>query len=94
MADIKVGYQCQKCGFKNMEVVVRERHQNEDIKHFMDFAIIACAQNHRLLSPYCSAREFDLMIPITQNGFGFIGEELTEEDKASLRKQMEEKKNG
>jgi C4-type Zn-finger protein len=86
---LQAGYICQKCGMDVTDVQVRERAPDEDVVNYVHHVGNVCGQNHRIRSPMCGARNLDIKIPMTQAGIGFDGPELTEEQKADLRKQAE-----
>jgi hypothetical protein len=70
-----------------VEVEVRERRADEDILTYLNHVAEECGMEHRRLSPFCPADKLDIGLPITQNGIGFDGPPLTEEDKKRLAEQ-------
>lgn len=87
MTTVKAGYICKVCNVKTTDVEMREREKSEDIEHYAKAVARCCGFDHGMRSPFCKAQTVDLMVPISQNGIGFSGPELTEEQKADMMRQ-------
>lgn len=89
---VTVKFSC-KCGIKDHPVQVRSRKKDEDLKKWMHEMGVAIGLAHRLLSRDCQIQTMEyVMMPVTQNGIGFEGPELTEEDKKELAEQVRKSK--
>lgn len=81
---MKAFYKCHLCEIENVFVEVRERYPNEDIKAYVEYIASVCGEEHGRRTPWCPKRHLDIALPMTQNGIGFAGPELTEQDKKEL----------
>lgn len=85
---LKAGYICNKCGMDVMDVDVRERVENEDVRNYVHHVGNTCGRDHGIRSPLCCAQVLDIKVPMTQNGIGFTGPELTEQDQEDIKAQL------
>lgn len=84
------GMICGTCKLDTM-FKVRERFQNEDLQHYMDYCVMEAAKAHNLLSPLCGAKICGLKIPISANGIGFSGRKLTKEENEEIGRKLKRK---
>jgi len=85
---MKAGYICQTCKVDTTDVEVREREKSEHIEHYVKAVVRICDFDHGMRSPMCRAKTVDVKVPMTQNGIGFDGPELTDEDRADMNRQL------
>lgn len=79
---------CKECGIDKMQFRMRNRGKNEDVVSYVHACVAEAAVIHCGLKPGCLAKTVDVGMPITQNGIGFPGPRLTDEEKASIKKQL------
>lgn len=89
---MKAGYVCDECGVKTTDVEMRPRYEGEDIIHYTHATMRVVSFDHSMRSPLCKAKTVGLLIPITQNGIGVEGPQLTEEQKADIDRRTKENK--
>ena len=83
---LKAGYRCNLCGLEHF-IQVRERAQGEEITNYVHHVANMAGEDHNLFAVLCASRHLDVMVPMSSNGIGFAGEELTKEEIADLTKQ-------
>jgi hypothetical protein len=82
---LKAKYSCDKCGIKDVVVEVRERYQTEDVVNYVHHVGNKCGLDHGIRSPLCNPQTLTgVYVPMSQNGIGFSGSELTPEQIAQL----------
>jgi hypothetical protein len=69
MSTIKVKFTCKGCGLTEQECVVaaREDPDKVDVVVYVQAVRIAVEMHHKLLSPNCTCREVDLLIPFDKD---------------------------
>lgn len=92
METIKAGYICRVCGIDTTDVDVRQRCDGEGIENYTYHVNRICGSDHALRSPLCRTKALDLKLPVTQNGIGVAGPQLTAEDRADIDRQLKEPK--
>jgi len=86
MGSVKAGYICKMCGEDTFDVEVREKVDSEDIVNYVHHVGRKCGEHHAKNHPFCLAENVDLKLPISANGIGKIGRQLTPEEMADLKK--------
>lgn len=84
---IKAGYRCGECN-ANRSIEVRVRAPEEGIENYVYHVNRMACEDHEEKSPGCQPESLDIELPITQNGIGFAGDPLTEQDQRDLRRQL------
>src|SRR5262245_9321773 len=84
-------YDCQRCLASHEKVDVRARREREDLMTWINIAMKVMGTEHRRRSPQCPARQLDAYFPTAklpdgQIAVGVRGAELTDEDKAELKR--------
>lgn len=85
---LKAGYVCKLCKLDTFDVEVRERRTHEDVTSYAEYVMRRCAFHHRQNAPKCIPRTLDLKLPVSGNGIGFAGPDLTPEATAQMREQL------
>ena len=85
------GYKCNRCKLERF-IQVRQRVETEDVVNYAHHVARICGEQHRLLSPVCCARQFDIKLPTTENGIGVPGRALTDEEIRGIRQQLKRPK--
>jgi hypothetical protein len=69
---LQVLYTCHGCGLKDVRVTVAHRKAGEDVCDWLSkYVMQRVADDHRVRSPQCQARESDLKIPLAdEKGIG------------------------
>lgn len=84
-------FHCQALSPGNVYVEVRERRVDESVCDYLNEVARVCGLNHRRVSPDCLSIKLNIGLPMSQNGIGFPGPELTEQDKKELAEQFSKK---
>jgi hypothetical protein len=81
----KAGYTCHACGLDTLDVEVRQRREHEDIIAYVDYVMRRCGFHHRQHAAKCTTDKLDLKLPISAEGIGIDGAELTPQEQEELR---------
>lgn len=83
MTTVKAGYICQTCKLDRW-FQVRERAPEEGIENYVYHVGRMAGEDHAKNNVGCPTQHLDIKLPISANGIGMAGPELTEEEKKEL----------
>lgn len=90
MTTVKIKYECKGCGHKG-DVEIRERAKDEGIENFMYHAARMAGEDHCRKNTTCMEGKVDLMMPMSSNGIGYVGEPLTEAEMKEVADRVNKK---
>lgn len=82
------GYFCERCKLDVENVEIRERFQNEGVRHYVEYVAALCGQDHHHRSPRCLTQTISVKVPMSDQGIGLPGRPLTQDEQDRLNRDL------